>query len=134
MGILETTRTAFESLIANRLRAALTMLGVIIGTMSVVLILALGAGVQNYINTLFSSLGTNLIVITADASVSGARLLSNDVVAMRNSVPNLRRVIPQVTGQLEVIGTEARKTLFVNGVTPEYFPMRLLERTQCPPA
>ena len=73
MGILETTRTAFESLIANRLRAALTMLGVIIGTMSVVLILALGAGVQNYINTLFSSLGTNLIVITADASVSGAR-------------------------------------------------------------
>ena len=130
MGILETTRTAFESLIANRLRAALTMLGVIIGTMSVVLILALGAGVQNYINTLFSSLGTNLIVITADASVSGARLLSNDVVTMRNSVPNLRRVIPQVTGQLEVIGTEARKTLFVNGVTPEYFPMRLLETAQ----
>lgn len=130
MGITETIRTAFESLVTNRLRAALTMLGVIIGTMSVVLILALGAGVQNYINTLFSSLGTNLIVITADNSVAGARLLTNDAFVIRNRVPNLSRVIPQVTGNLEIIGSETRKTYFVNGVTPEYFPMRLLDTDQ----
>ena len=54
MGLLETFRTALESLTANRMRAALTMLGVIIGTMAVVLLLALGEGVTAYFNNQFA--------------------------------------------------------------------------------
>ena len=84
MGLLETFRTAFESLVSNKLRAALTMLGVIIGVTSVVTLLALGAGVQSYINSQLTGLGTNLLTISPLANVPGARLMSLGEFARRS--------------------------------------------------
>ncbi len=57
MNIFEILRTAFESLASNKLRTALTMLGVIIGVASVVTLLSLGAGVQDYIGGQLETLG-----------------------------------------------------------------------------
>jgi len=126
MGLLETIRTAFESLLANRMRAALTMLGVIIGTMSVVLLLALGEGVTNYFNAQFATFGSNQITVSSDGSVSGARLTNNDVKALNSQVTGVKRVVPQVSGNLNaVVGTNS-KSYSVVGTIPENFVMRTI--------
>ena len=62
--LIESTRLAFKTLQANRLRAILTMLGISIGVGAVIALLAVGVGVQNFITEQFSSAGTNLVVVT----------------------------------------------------------------------
>ena len=126
MGLIETIRTAFESLFANRMRAALTMLGVIIGTMSVVLLLALGAGVTEYFNKQFATFGSNQITISPDNSVDGARLTNNDVKALRDSVVGVKRIVPQVSGNLNVVVGTNGKSFSIVGTTPENFAMRTI--------
>lgn len=124
MGLLETIRTAFESLFANRMRAALTMLGVIIGTMSVVLLLALGEGVTDYFNKQFATFGSNQITVSP---TGGARLTNNDVKALNTSLSGAKRIIPTVSGNLNaVVGTNG-KSFSVSGTIPENFDMRTIK-------
>ncbi len=73
MSIFEILRTAMESLAANKLRTALTMLGVIIGVASVVTLLSLGAGVQNFVGGQLQTLGTNLVNVFP-SDIPNARL------------------------------------------------------------
>lgn len=61
--IIETSKTARTALFANKIRSVLTMLGVIIGVSAVILLIAIGRGVQNYISDQFSALGANLVFI-----------------------------------------------------------------------
>ena len=124
MGLLETIRTAFESLFANRMRAALTMLGVIIGTMSVVLLLALGAGVTAYFNKQFATFGSNQITVSPNG---GARLTTNDVKALNANLSGAKRIVPIVSGNLNaVVGTNG-KSFSVSGTIPENFDMRTIK-------
>ena len=62
---------AWSALLANRLRSMLTMLGMIIGVAAVIVMLAIGNGVQAYIERQISSLGTNLLIVNAGAARSG---------------------------------------------------------------
>lgn len=59
----ELLNISFDSLKTNKLRSGLTMLGVVIGVMSVILLVSIGTGLQKYVTTQFESLGANLIVI-----------------------------------------------------------------------
>ncbi len=61
---------AWSALIANRLRSSLTMLGMIIGVAAVILMLAIGSGVQAYIENSISSLGSNLLIVNSGAARS----------------------------------------------------------------
>ncbi len=128
MGLLETFRTSIESLTTNKLRTALTMLGVIIGVMSVVLLLALGAGVQKFINDTLATAGTNQLFVFADNSVSGARLTMADFKAISDpaNVPGLKRIVPRVSGNLKAAAGVASKNSEVVGTVPDDFTMRLL--------
>src|SRR3954464_12871930 len=63
MPLREILFLAVEALVANKMRAALTMLGMIIGVGAVVLLVSIGNGAKNYITSEFEGLGTNLIVI-----------------------------------------------------------------------
>lgn len=63
MKLSETIKTAFTALNSNKLRSALTMLGVIIGVFSVVTLIALGEGIQNYVKDQFDELGSNLVFV-----------------------------------------------------------------------
>jgi putative ABC transport system permease protein len=65
MKFLEFFNMAVKSLLSNKLRSALTMLGMIIGVSSVIILMSVGAGLQNYITSTFASLGTNLLFIQA---------------------------------------------------------------------
>ncbi len=67
MSLFEAFRVALAGLMANRMRAILTALGIIIGVGSVISLMAVGDGVQNYISDQFKGLGTNLLVVFPQA-------------------------------------------------------------------
>jgi putative ABC transport system permease protein len=132
MGLIETIRTAGESLLANKTRLLLTMLGVIIGVLSVVLMLSLGSAVQNFINGQLGVFGSNLITIAPDPGVPNARLTIDDYTAIADParVSGVRRVVPAVSGQVTAVTPFASKNYEVNGTTPDNFPMRAITFTQ----
>ena len=63
MNIIETFKTSVHSLNSNKVRSALTMLGVIIGVFAVIVLISIGRGFQNYISDQFSALGSNLLFV-----------------------------------------------------------------------
>ena len=71
MNFFESIRIAFRSLRANRMRAGLTMLGVIIGVAAVIALQSVGQGAQNAINSQIESMGTNLLFIQPGSTQQG---------------------------------------------------------------
>jgi putative ABC transport system permease protein len=126
MNLFETIRTALESLASNKLRTLLTMLGVIIGVMSVVTLLALGSGVSNNIQNQFSGLGAKQVTIFNENRSPNARLTMQDVEALKDPVgaPDIAKVVPVVSGNLRVsAGTNQRSTQ-IQGGTLDFFALR----------
>src|SRR4051812_41354795 len=71
MNLLESIRIALDGLLANRLRAMLTMLGIIIGVGSVIALVSFGQGVQKYVTETFESIGSNLIYVFTQTPTGG---------------------------------------------------------------
>ena len=67
MGITQCFIMALKSLSTSKMRALLTMLGIIIGVAAVILIMSMGNGLQVYINDMFAELGTTTITVTITA-------------------------------------------------------------------
>src|SRR3970040_2229303 len=63
MNFSESLRLAFRGLAANKLRAALTMLGIIIGVAAVITLLSVGKGVEQYVTAQFQGIGSNLLFV-----------------------------------------------------------------------
>ena len=68
MNVRDTIYVSVDALRSNKVRAALTMLGVIIGVASVILLTSLGEGARTYLQEQFAGLGTNLVLITPGKS------------------------------------------------------------------
>ncbi|MBI5652162.1 MAG: ABC transporter permease [Chloroflexi bacterium] len=128
MTFFESLRIALRSLSANKLRASLTMLGIIIGVMAVIAMLSIGRGAQVAITSQITSIGTNLLYIrpgsTREAGVqtaqgSAATLTLEDAEALIG-LPNIVGVAPQVEsfGQLAYLGNNTNGRVL--GITPEY--------------
>ncbi|MGH3919519.1 MAG: ABC transporter permease [Pseudonocardiaceae bacterium] len=112
MNLREAFRIALRGLRANRLRSALTMLGIIIGVAAVVLLVAIGNGVQSSVNERIEPLA-NLITITpTTGNVPGGTppkdLIDADVAALQDPdrAPDVASVTPAITGPA-LVGTEA---------------------------
>ncbi len=128
MKILESMRIAWRGINANKLRAGLTMLGIIIGVMAVIAMLSIGRGTQSAITSQITNIGTNLLYVRPGSTQSSgvrtaegsATTLTKEDAAALEGLPNVVAVAPQVEsfGQLAYLGnnTNAR----VLGVTPEY--------------
>jgi putative ABC transport system permease protein len=71
MNIFESVRIAFRSLISNKMRSGLTMLGIMIGVMSVISMLSIGQGTQTAITNQINSIGSNLLYIRPGATQQG---------------------------------------------------------------
>ncbi len=126
MNLIETIRTALESLASNKLRTLLTMLGVIIGVASVVALLSIGAGVSSLISDSIKGIGTNVVAIQPDDRIDTARLTNADVLALSDAsrLPGLARVVPELgLKQLTYAGREFVDK-DVNGTTPAFFALR----------
>ncbi|MBI2859400.1 MAG: ABC transporter permease [Chloroflexi bacterium] len=131
MNAFHTIGMAGTGLTANKLRSALTVLGVVIGVASVISLLSIGRGTQKSITDNILSMGTNLLFITPGATTqSGVRsslgsastLTMDDAAAMAdlNAAPAVYAVAPQVQSQAQVVfGSQNTRTQVI-GVTPEY--------------
>ncbi len=107
MDLEESFLTAVDSLLANKMRAVLTTLGVIIGVAAVIALMSIGNGVSASITDEIQSIGTNLISITTDADNSdGFPALSlSDVAALSDplQVPAVTEVTAIVQGNRVVV-------------------------------
>ena len=128
-------KIAARALVRNKLRAILTMLGIIIGVASVIAMLAIGEGSKRSITDEMSSMGTNMIMIMPNMQMRGGvslgasssmALKMSDVEAIRNEAVYLSEVSPQVNASGQVIYGNQNTLTTVYGVSEEYLSIRKL--------
>jgi len=116
--ILESVRMAWRSLVAGKLRAFLTMLGIIIGVGAVIALISIGQAATGSVTSQVQALGSNLITVTP-MSFSGAVLYyPQDVTWLEKVVPQIRGAAPLITGSVtSSYGTQTYSTNLM-GTTP----------------
>lgn len=117
---------AWGAIAAHRLRSALTMLGIVIGITSVILLTSLGEGTRRYVLAEFTQFGTNIMAINpgkiTTTGLPGAlggtirKLTIEDAEAVRR-VPGVDEVVPLTFGMARVEANERGRSVFVYGVT-----------------
>jgi len=127
MNLLESVRLALEGLLSNKLRSALTMLGIVIGVGAVIALVSFGQGVEQYITRQFQSLGSNLLFVFSAAPPGGGAgdikaLTLDDADALANPLlaPSVMRVAPQYDVFAVVTVRRNDVSMNVSGVTPVY--------------
>jgi putative ABC transport system permease protein len=137
MDVREAFALALEMLTANRVRTALTMLGVVIGVAAIILLVSLGEGATAYITRELTGLGTNLLIITpGKTQTSGGfhppiastvrKLTYEDAVALRRRAALLTDAVPVVLGTGKIRYQGVSRDTSVIGVTPEFQRVRNL--------
>ncbi|MGE5620052.1 MAG: ABC transporter permease [Sphingomonadaceae bacterium] len=135
MNLAESLRVAMGSLVANKMRSALTMLGIIIGVGAVIALMSIGRGAQAQVTEQIRGMGTNLLFITPGAIREGAvrqqagsapTLTFEDAEAMAvpDAIPEVAAVAPELTTGGQVIVGNNNVFSRVIGVTPEYEQVR----------
>jgi putative ABC transport system permease protein len=128
--LLEGFRLALKALTTNKLRSALTMLGIIIGVGAVITLMSVGDGVQAYITDQFEAIGTNLFFVIPGSFQEQLRrpayLTLRDAEAIDDPIeaPDVLRVAALVQGTATVTTPGKDRTVQVSGVTPEYALVR----------
>jgi putative ABC transport system permease protein len=125
-------KAAVEDFKRNKVRTALTSLGIMIGVMSVVLLIALGLGLKNYIEGQFNSMGANLIMIMPGSGIAsggigagivgGTEFDERDISSL-SRIPNIKYVVPVF---FKTAGIEAggdKKTSYIMGVNEYFFSL-----------
>jgi putative ABC transport system permease protein len=127
MDISESFVTAFDSLLNNKLRAILTMLGVIIGVGAVIALMAVGNGFRVYVTQQIASNGSNLLTVSTDNNTSDGypTLTMDDVNALSNksAAPDIVDVAATIQSNRPVAYQSTNVTVPVVGVTVNYFRM-----------
>ena len=132
MDLLNIIRVAFRALQRNKMRAALTMLGIIIGVSAVVAMVSIGQGAQAAVQAQIDSIGTNLLFVSAGAqNVGGVRsgtgdsgtntLTVEDLDAIKREVPSVAMVTPSVTTRGQLVAGNTNWNTQIQGVS-EQFP------------
>jgi putative ABC transport system permease protein len=129
-------RIALRALVRNKLRAFLTMLGIIIGVASVIAMLAIGEGSKQKIRKQISSMGSNMVMVMPNfqrrggvslGSSSSMALKYSDVVALRSDAPDVSAVSPEVRASGQVIYSNQNTQTTIYGVSEEYLTIKKLE-------
>ena len=131
----ESIRLALHSLAANKLRAALTMLGIIIGVGAVITLLAAGEGVQRLIKAEIQGIGSNLVFVVPTVPQSSfgrltaarsTQLSYGDALAIGDSfdVPDVVAVAPEFMRSAQVVYGNKNTVIDISGVTPAYSTVR----------
>jgi putative ABC transport system permease protein len=126
-------KLATQSIMKNKMRAALTMLGIIIGVAAVIVMVAVGFGARSRIRAQINNLGTNMIVITPGAAQAGGvsqgaqafpNLSIEDVEMIRKEAQVVTAVSPVVVTRAQVIGEAGNWRTLINGVDVDYQVIR----------
>jgi putative ABC transport system permease protein len=133
--LISSMRIAFRALTMNKLRSALTMLGIVIGVASVIATVAIGSGATQRIQDQIASIGSNIIIITPGSmSSSGVRLGTGGAVTLSESdardipaqCPDVALTAAYVRGGAQVVNGNNNWATFVYGVTADYLNIRQL--------
>ena len=131
MNLTESFRIALSGLSANRLRAMLTTLGIIIGVGAVIGLSSLGRGVENFVAAEFQALGSNVLFVFSSAPASGTRTTIQPIttreaeaLARPSVAPSIRQVASEYTVAGSVLANSRGVTLPISGVTPNYTIVR----------
>jgi len=131
--ILASNRIALRALRVNRLRSALTMLGIIIGVAAVIAMVGVGAGATRRIQEQIQSIGSNLIIVQPGSlSSNGVRLgagavvtlTEDDAKAIAAECPSVALTAPTVRGGVQVVNGNNNWATNAQGVTPDYLTIR----------
>jgi putative ABC transport system permease protein len=131
--IMASNRIALRALKVNRMRSALTMLGIIIGVAAVIAMVGVGSGATQRIQDQIQSIGSNLIIVLpGSVSTNGVRLGSgataslsqDDAKALATDCPSVALVAPTVRGGVQVVYGNNNWATIAQGVTPDYMTLR----------
>src|ERR1700716_4600732 len=126
-------RSALFSLLRNKLRSSLAVLGITIGIAAVICVVAIGKAGQAQVEQQLNNLGDNFVWIEAGGrAVNGVRtgthntktLVMADAVAVKNQVSLIKAVSPNVDDPVQVIYGNQNWHTSYRGVTPEYFDIK----------
>jgi putative ABC transport system permease protein len=127
----ETIAVAFQSIRANKLRAVLTMLGIIIGVGAVITMVALGSGAQRAVEERIAALGANVLTVFAgQGRFGGIRitdqtiLSTDDYEALLRDARMLKAVVPEMQQSFQVKYGNQNSNVNVVGTTPNYIEVR----------
>ncbi len=126
MDFSEIFRIAVNALLTNRLRSALTTLGIVIGVGAVIGLVSLGRGVEEFVAQQFNAIGSNSLIITAQRPSSPTRtridpLTMKQANDLKNPLiaPNIREVAPQFSFFALVSGDVGGRNITATGVVPQ---------------
>ena len=135
MTLLMIIRVAFRALVRNKMRAALTMLGIIIGVAAVIAMVSIGQGASASVQAQIESIGTNLLFVSAGAqNVGGVRsgtgdtgtntLTVDDLEAIKREVPSVSMVTPAINARAQLVAGNMNWNTSVQGVSEQYPDIR----------
>jgi putative ABC transport system permease protein len=126
-------RVAVQSILKNKMRSLLTMLGIVIGVGAVIVMVAVGQGAQSRIEQQIQNLGTNMIVITPGSSQQGGvsqgagtfnRLTLADAEKLKREGGQLSGVTPVIFTRAQAIGGQSNWRTIINGVATDWQTIR----------
>jgi macrolide transport system ATP-binding/permease protein len=126
--IKEYGASALRAMASNKVRSALSMLGILIGVAAVIAMLAVGTGAQKAIEARIASLGSNLLMIrSAGGNFGGVRAAGGAVSRLRledvkaiSVIPHVSRVEGNVQGNAQVVFGDKNANTHVTGAPPQY--------------
>jgi len=130
----ETFKTAMLSLLANKPRSMLTMLGVLIGVAAVITMVALGTGASSQMESIMSGMGSNIIMLMPGSnrqggiqlgSGSGTPITYADAIAIKNECPSVLEVSPMVSATTQVVLGNQNWATQTQGVTTGAFSVNV---------
>src|SRR5574337_1789776 len=133
MDLGEVIRVAMRALARNKMRTALTMLGIIIGVGAVICTVAIGEGASNQVQEQIRNLGDNIVFIGAGSvNQHGVRMGSSatktltlaDARAIRQQIPMVASLSPGVGAQVQVVYGNQNWNTRVRGLAPAYLEIR----------
>lgn len=136
MNALSILRIAFRALVRNKMRAALTMLGIIIGVSAVIAMVSIGQGAQASVQAQIEGMGTNLLFVSAGAQNTGGvrggagadggnnTLTIDDLEAIRRELPSVSMISPAVNSRSQLIAGNLNWSTQVQGVSEQYTDIR----------
>lgn len=130
---MEITKTALRSLLGNRTRSILTMLGIIIGVGAVITMVAIGRGAAQQVEGFMSGFGANLVIVlpappnstgARGAAGSGESLTLEDATALAEESFAIERTAPEVSTRAQVVYGNNNWNTSITGSTPDVLPVR----------
>ena len=133
INVPSTLKISLRALRVNKMRSALTMLGIIIGVGAVIAMLAVGTGASEKISEQISSIGSNLIIILPGSTTSGGlrmgmgsqpTLTRDDAEAIQKECSSVQEVAPILNGAAQIVYGNQNWSTGVTGTTPSMLIIR----------